>query len=251
MQPTNSFKDIALQILKEAGKQLHSSEITKIALKKGLLKTEGKTPEATMNAQLLRDIKAKGALSDFKKVGASVFAVNDEKAKLVQEVKPDSVLEEVESEAEAEAEGGYVGKAGEHAVLSELLFRGYNAALMSVDTGMDILATKENEVFNIQVKTRNVSKTHNAFFFNIRIASFERHNAGRTFYVFVLREAGKLDHLILPLHEVEKAIEQEFVHVVGEGKLYRITITRRQDKIYLGRRENDVSYYLNRWEVIK
>src|SRR3989338_3289410 len=251
MQTTNSFKDIALQILKEAGKPLHSGEITKIAIGKGWLKTEGKTPEATMNAQLLRDIKSKSVLSYFKKVGASTFAVNDEKAKIVQEIKPDSVLEEVESEAEAEAEGGYVGKAGEHAVLSELLFRGYNAALMSVDTGMDILATKENEVFNIQVKTRNVSKTHNAFFFNLRIASFERHNAGRTFYVFILREAGKLAHLILPLHEVEKAIEQEFVHVVGKGKLYRITITRREGKIYLGRRDNEVSYYLDRWDIIK
>ena len=46
----SSFKDIAFQILKETGKPLHSKEITKIALKKGWLKTAGKTPEATMNA---------------------------------------------------------------------------------------------------------------------------------------------------------------------------------------------------------
>ena len=46
----SSFKDIAFQILKEAGRPLHSNEITQIALKKGWLKTAGKTPEATMNA---------------------------------------------------------------------------------------------------------------------------------------------------------------------------------------------------------
>lgn len=44
----NSFKDIAYQILKEAGKSLHSKEITKIALQRGWLKTAGKTPEATI-----------------------------------------------------------------------------------------------------------------------------------------------------------------------------------------------------------
>ena len=60
--------------------------------------------------------------------------------------------------------------------------------------------TKDNETFNIQIKTRNISKKHEAFYFNLRIASFERHNAGRTFYIFILRENSKLDYLILPLH---------------------------------------------------
>lgn len=52
-----SFKELAYQILKDAGKPLHSKEITKIALERGWLKTAGKTPEAMMNAQLLVGIK--------------------------------------------------------------------------------------------------------------------------------------------------------------------------------------------------
>lgn len=247
----NSFKEIAYQILNEAGKPLHSKEITKIALARGLLRTAGKTPEATMNAQLVVDINSKGELSQFKKTGPSLFAVNDKKIEIEEDSKSDRVIEELEIEEEKEIEGGYIGKAGEHAVLSELLFRGYNAALMSVDVGVDIMASKSNETFNIQVKTRNISKQHSAFHFNLRIVSFERHNAGRTFYIFILRENGKLDYLILPLHEIEKSIEAEFIHVVGNGKLYRITIKKRDSKIYLGRKENDVTYYLNRWEVIK
>lgn len=55
----NSFKDIAYRILEEFGKPLHSKEITKIALQRGWLKTAGKTPEATMNAQLVVDINSK------------------------------------------------------------------------------------------------------------------------------------------------------------------------------------------------
>lgn len=73
----NSFKDIAYQILKESGKALHSKEITKIALSRGWLKTAGKTPEATMNAQLVVDINAKKEKSRFVKTAPSTFGLNE------------------------------------------------------------------------------------------------------------------------------------------------------------------------------
>lgn len=72
----NTFKDIAYQILQEEGKPLHSSEITKIALSKGWLKTAGKTPESTMNAQLVVDINKLGERSRFIKTAPSTFANN-------------------------------------------------------------------------------------------------------------------------------------------------------------------------------
>lgn len=246
-----TFKEAAKLILRRKSRPMTYKKLTKEALNQKLISTIGETPERTMNAQIARDIKYKGVLSDFKRVAPGKFTLNEQRDILEVELKPDRISEELSSTEEVEVEGGYVGSAGEHAVLSELLFRGYNASLMAVDTGIDILATKGNEVFNIQVKTRNISKTHKAFFFNLRIASFERHNAGRTFYIFVLKAKSKLDFLILPLHELERSIEQEFIHVVGKGKLYRITVRRRQGKIYLGRRENNISYYLNRWDIIK
>ena len=61
----NSFKDIAYQILEEEKRPLHYRELTEIALKKGLLKTEGRTPWATMNAQLAMDIVNKANESKF------------------------------------------------------------------------------------------------------------------------------------------------------------------------------------------
>lgn len=82
----NSFKDIAYQILKETGKPLHSKDITKIALERGWLKTAGKTPEATMNAQLIVDINNKKDKSRFVKVGPSTFGLNPN-FKIVSEVK--------------------------------------------------------------------------------------------------------------------------------------------------------------------
>jgi len=71
-----TFLEAAYKILKKKRKPLHSKEILKIALKKGFIKTKGKTPEATMNTVLLCDIKAKGNKSKFVKVGPSTFAVN-------------------------------------------------------------------------------------------------------------------------------------------------------------------------------
>lgn len=71
----NSFKDIAYQILKEAGKPLHYREITDIAIKKGLLKSVGKTPWATMNAQLAMDIKNQGTASRFYRAEPGFYAV--------------------------------------------------------------------------------------------------------------------------------------------------------------------------------
>jgi len=72
----NSFKELAYQILKEAGKPLHSKEITKIALDRGWLKTAGKTPEYTMNAQLIVDINSKKEGSRFIKTAPSTFNIN-------------------------------------------------------------------------------------------------------------------------------------------------------------------------------
>ena len=83
----NSFKDIAYQILREVGKPLHSKEITKIALEKDWLKTAGKTPEATMNAQLIVDINTKKQKSRFIKTAPSTFGLNPDTKEKTEEKK--------------------------------------------------------------------------------------------------------------------------------------------------------------------
>ena len=47
-----TFYEAALRILEEAGSPLHSLEITKRSLDKGLLSHVGKTPEVTMLSRL-------------------------------------------------------------------------------------------------------------------------------------------------------------------------------------------------------
>lgn len=52
----------------------------------------------------------------------------------------------------------YIGTAGECAVMSELLFRGYNANRMMIDDGVDIIAVKNNYYYYIQVKTATIKQ---------------------------------------------------------------------------------------------
>jgi len=246
----NKFKTAALQILTEAKQPLHYKEITRIALEKGILETEGATPDASMNAQLITDVNKKGEGSDFIKTAPSTFALNPNK-KILEPKKQKKVLEEeAEEEEKITIETGFTGKAGEHLVCSELLFRGYNASIMSVDSGMDIIATKNNKLFSIQVKTANAN-SYDTYNFDVRKISFEKDYAGNTFYVFILKGKSQTQFLVIPLHEMEKKVAEKAIIYVQGYKKYRVKIDIRDDKIYLGNRNHEIKYYLNNWDVIK
>lgn len=68
--------DAALQVLQDAAAPLHYKEITRRILDAGLWQTDGKTPAATINAQLSVDIKKNGAASAFCRRGKGIFARN-------------------------------------------------------------------------------------------------------------------------------------------------------------------------------
>lgn len=75
MTTKQSFKQIAVKILEEATSPLHYREITKRAIDSGLLKSEGATPWATMNAQLSMDIINNADLSPFIRTEPGFFAL--------------------------------------------------------------------------------------------------------------------------------------------------------------------------------
>lgn len=244
----NKFRTSAIEILKQENKPLHSKEITRLALERGILETEGATPENSMSTQIILDIRNKGEKSDFIKVSPSTYALNPKR----EERKTETEIEEKEEveEEKIKIEGGYTGKGGEHLVCSELLFRGYNASIMSVDVGMDIIATKENSLFSVQVKTSNLN-SFDTYVFDVRKVSFERHDSGNIYYVFVLHGEKGNDFLILPYHEMEKKVHERAILEVGHGKRYRVNIKFRGGNIYLGNKDNEMNYYLNNWDIIK
>lgn len=91
----------------------------------------------------------------------------------------------------------FVGKAGEFAVMSELLFWGYNASVMTVDSGIDVVASKGTKYFHLQVKTA-VEREGGKFQFSIKHSSFSAHHGSDMFYVFVLRRGLDNEYIIIP-----------------------------------------------------
>ena len=90
-----TFLEAAYKILKESEKPLHSKKITELALKRGLLKTAGKTPAATMNALLIFESRKEN--SQFRKTGPSQFTLNPKykpKKKTKEEKGEKSISEE-------------------------------------------------------------------------------------------------------------------------------------------------------------
>lgn len=243
-----SFKLAAIKILREAKEPLHYEEITKRALEQNLIETSGATPEATMNAQLSVDIKNKKEKSPFQRVKPGYFTLNLNFSK-IEEIKEETGELIKEEEAKENISTQYIGKAGEHLVVSELLFKGYNASIMGVDEGIDIVATKEKNLYNIQVKTSNENK-FNYYVFDLRISSFEKHNQNNTFYIFVLK-GKETNFLILPYFEIQKNIDQKNILIINKGTRYRVNIRIRENKLFLGNKQNDMSYFMNNWNPIK
>jgi hypothetical protein len=153
----NTFKGLAYEILKEAGKPLHASAITKIALQKGWLKTAGKTPEATMNALLVVDTNKKGTKSLFKKTGPSTFAINEE----IKVIPKDELTEEhekkeykVSSTLMSVQKGNIV-----EARVSELVLL-YGTSLscyrpISDDEGIDLIVKEKGSLKSIYIQIKS------------------------------------------------------------------------------------------------
>lgn len=244
----NTFKQSAIEILKKAKTPLHYTEITRLALESGILETEGANPEKTMAAVIYVDIKTKNKGSDFIKTAPETFALNPNKKEIKE--TPKIIEAEKEEEEKIVIAGGFTGKGGEHLVCSELLFRGFNASIMSVDVGVDISAIKGDKFFGIQVKTsqKNNFDTYN---FHIRRVSFERFNQGHIFYIFVLRDGKESKFLILPSSEIEKKIKERAIFAVNNKTGYALSVKVREGKIYLGNRNHEMGYFLNNWNLIK
>ena len=72
--------DAAAQVLAEAGKPMTCRDITKAMLDKGLWKTGGKTPWATIYSAMLREVDDKPGESRFTKTGRGLFALAQKQA---------------------------------------------------------------------------------------------------------------------------------------------------------------------------
>ena len=140
----------------------------------------------------------------------------------------------------------YTGKAGEFAVLSELLFSGFNASLMAVDHGIDIVASKDNKYFHIQVKTANLS-ANGKYAFTLQQSSFESADASSTFYILVMRSRFSNDFLILPNSEIRRLIESG---ILTRAERMSIRVEKDKNGYFILNGKERLSWALNRFDII-
>lgn len=142
----------------------------------------------------------------------------------------------------------FTGKAGEHAVMSELLFWGFNASLMSVDDGVDIVASKNNRYFHIQVKTATLD-ANNRYGFSIKQQSFNTHDAGSTYYIFVLRSKSGNQYMVLPSSDIRN---QKNLGVINGDLSLSIGISYdSESKKWKLNKRHEINIYLNNFQQIK
>lgn len=140
----------------------------------------------------------------------------------------------------------FMGKAGEYAVMSELLFWGYNASLMSVDVGIDVVANKNNRYFHIQVKT-STPQNNGKFFFSIKKKAFDENNSASTYYVFVMREKLSCSFAILPSSHLHNL---RVTNVINGQNDLPISITHDDKGKHYELNGSDITAWINNFGVI-
>ena len=148
---------------------------------------------------------------------------------------------------------GFIGKAGEYAVLSALLFEGYNASIMTVDDGIDIVASKDTKYFHIQVKA--ATEKNNSFQFTVQKSSFNKHNSSQTFYILLCRRYLKThiqnDLIILPNSLMNHYID---TGTIKNGATLNLNVSIANSKYTLnksGDRKSDITTYVNDFKHLR
>lgn len=148
-----------------------------------------------------------------------------------------------------------IGKGGEFAVVSEMLFRGFNATSMTVDDGVDIVAAKEKEgrFFFVQVKTTTC--LDNTFSVNIDKNSYSKYNVSNMFYVIVIRflknNLPQNQYLIFNSYDIEKMVSRDLVGVSHKYLSMRFKMWNGGIHVVRQGKNDDVSFHLNNWGWIK
>ena len=146
----------------------------------------------------------------------------------------------------------YVGRAGECAVMSELLFHGYNANMMLVDEGVDIVAVKDNIYYYVQVKTTYVRDNGNIIC-QIDIDRYDQYIGKQIRYFIVARSKEKdsdrnIFFMFTP-DKLDEAIHEKCIKRGERGVSVKIKFNTSGQPVLYDEKEMSISYYMNKFEL--
>lgn len=143
----------------------------------------------------------------------------------------------------------YLGKAGEHLVLAELLLLQFDAALVEVDTGTDILAEKNNKLFRFQVKTRTVGSDNRSSF-----ALSEKTLARKIlpdYYMIVLIDSQRIiQTLVFPKEVILSMVKNDLLSHRKKQGLYYGPLIRKNGSWFIKNLKHDISHHLGAYTLI-
>lgn len=148
----------------------------------------------------------------------------------------------------------FVGKAGECAVMSELLFRGYNVNTLLVDDGVDVVASKNNVFYLVQVKTCNMSD-QNKIYATIKQSRFDAYLGFQIRYIIVARcRISNVDtniYFTFDNKDLQKFIAEGCLLDSDNGVSVKIRYDRetRTPVLYHNNKEQNISFYMNRFDL--
>lgn len=244
------LKEVVIEVLSDSGKSMHVNDIALAAIAKyPNLPDPPEQLAAKIGGLLAAEVKKPRAQSLFSKPKNKTGGLRKGMYRL--RVGRKSVPKNVKVPEQPKVTSQFTGKAGEYAVMSELLFFGFNTSAMTVDDGIDIVASKGDSYFHIQVKTANAT-SGNKFQFKITKRAFGSKDAAATFYVLVLRifenSRNTCEYLILPSSEIRRLVDKS---VVKDGESISLSVDRERGNRFILNRVEDVTWALNRFDNIK
>ncbi len=145
-----------------------------------------------------------------------------------------------------------VGRAGQLAVMSELLLQGYNVAIPEIDVGEDVWVVQDSEehVWRIQVKTATGKRKRYGYSggFAIPLRQLRTPTGPPLIYVLALRTGlGRWEFVIISRRQVRAEQRAHGVGTVQEGNLRLYLAFKEQAVVCAGR---DWQRYRNRFDLV-
>ncbi len=244
------LKEMVIEVLSDSGKSMHVNDIAAACVAKWPnLPDLPDQLAAKISAMLSNEVKKPKSQSLFSKPKnkAGGFRKGMYRLRIGRKAIPKTFKVPEQPKVSSQ----FTGKAGEYAVMSELLFFGFNVSAMTVDDGIDIVASKSDSYFHIQVKTANATASQK-FQFKITRRAFGSKDAAATFYVLVLRisenSRNTCEYLILPSSEIRRLVDKG---VVKDGDAMNLSIDRERGNRFLLNNVEDVTWALNRFDNVK
>lgn len=146
----------------------------------------------------------------------------------------------------------YTGRAGELAVMSELMFRGYNANRMMIDDGVDIIAVKDNIYYYIQVKTTTIR--NGRVYQKIGFSGFNKYINSQIRYILVARYkdhgVDRNMYFVFSSDDIERLVHGRCISRGESGFNLKIKFNEfNSNPIIYDERESDISWNLNKFDL--